>query len=102
LATLGEVCLTLGRTADARRHLEASLALRRELGDRHGEGWMLAQLARVHDAAGEKGAAAAARAEGARIAEETGDSALANTLSPTLHPGVAQLPHKEAHAPIHH
>ena len=102
LGMLGEVCLALGKTADARRCLEQSLAGRREIGDRRGEGWMLAQLALVHDADGDAAAATAARADAARIAAEIGDSALSNALTGTVHAGVAQLPLKETHAPIHH
>lgn len=102
LATLGDVCLAIGRTADARRHVEGSLAIRRELGDRRGEGWMLAQLARVLDAAGTREEAAGARASAMRIAEETKDTALSDTLLRAVHAGIAQLPLKESHAPLHH
>jgi tetratricopeptide (TPR) repeat protein len=102
LATLADVCLAIGRTAEARRHVEASLAARREIGDRRGEGWMLAQLARVLDAAGARDEAAAARASARRIAEETTDAALSDTLMRAVHAGVAQLPLKESHAPLHH
>ena len=102
LATLGDVCLAIGRTAEARGHVEASLAARRELGDRRGEGWMLAQLARVLDTAGSRDEATAARASAMRIAEETTDTALSDTLLRAVHAGVAQLPLKESHAPLHH
>jgi hypothetical protein len=54
------------RLADARRAIEASLAIRRATDDRRGEGWMLERLARIlhaeGDAAGASEAAAAARA----------------------------------------
>ena len=63
---------------------------------------MLAQLARVLDAAGPREEAAGARASAMRIAEETKDTALSDTLLRAVHAGIAQLPLKESHAPLHH
>ena len=50
LALLGEIALELDESADALGCLEAALAIRRELGDVRGEGWMLHLLARTHAA----------------------------------------------------
>jgi tetratricopeptide (TPR) repeat protein len=54
-----------------------SLAIRRELGDRRGEGWMLCGLGRIHLARGEADAARAAANEAAAIARECADAELA-------------------------
>ncbi|HEX2780088.1 MAG TPA: tetratricopeptide repeat protein, partial [Gemmatimonadaceae bacterium] len=48
LALLGEIALDLDEWNDALSYLEASLGIRRALGDVRGEGWMLHLLARAH------------------------------------------------------
>ena len=70
--------------------MEASLALRRALDDRRGEGWMLERLGRVRAAQGAHDAARDAGRAASAIAREIGDESLAAaaarlcaTLAPT-------------------
>jgi tetratricopeptide (TPR) repeat protein len=81
LATLGDVCLASGRLDEAQASVEASLALRRELSDRRGEGWMLERLARILVARDLREAAARAAEESAAIAGELDDDALRDVLA---------------------
>ena len=76
LGLLGDVCLGSMRLADACRHVEASLEIRRLLDDRRGEGWMLERLARIHVALGDVPAARDAAQHAARIAMDISDAAL--------------------------
>jgi class 3 adenylate cyclase/tetratricopeptide (TPR) repeat protein len=89
LATLGEVCLASSRLDEARASVEESLALRYELRDRRGEGWMQEHLARIYAAQGAHEAAHIAASAALAIATETGDEALqeaARLQSPSTPP----------------
>ena len=77
LGALSDVLRRLGEADRAIECCEGSLVLRRQLGDRAGEGWMLQRLALAHDADGSTDRASECAAEGARIAAETEDEALA-------------------------
>ena len=83
LAALAEVDLAAGWLDEAQVAAEASLALRRAMGDRSGEGWMLERLARVHLAQGSPDAARAA----ARAAQDVAYA----TQDPELQAAVAAL-----------
>ena len=76
LGLLGDVCLAVGRLADARAHVEGSLEIRRLLEDRRGEGWMLERLARIHRAEGNGASAVAAADRAAAIADDIRDAQL--------------------------
>ncbi|HYW50506.1 MAG TPA: tetratricopeptide repeat protein [Gemmatimonadaceae bacterium] len=80
-ALLGDVCLAAGRLDEARMHVERSQALRQQLGDRRGEGWMLERLARIDVARGDPDSAVRCALEGARFAVEVGDVALERALA---------------------
>ncbi len=58
------------------QYFEQSLELRRALGDRGGEGWMLIRIAETRAALGNEAAAREAGSAASRIAAETGDAAL--------------------------
>ena len=77
---LGALTDVLRRLGEADRAIdcgEASLRLRREQGDRLGEGWMLQRLALAHVADGSVERARECVSEAARLAEELGDHELA-------------------------
>ncbi len=80
LGLLGEVCLGSGRLDEGLRSLEASIDLRRQLGDRRGEGWMLERLARVSAAKGDLASARASAVAAHRIAGEVEDDALRTAI----------------------
>jgi hypothetical protein len=67
----------LGEADRAIECCEGSLDLRRQCGDRAGEGWMLQRLALAHGAGGGADRASECAAEAARIAVETEDEELA-------------------------
>jgi hypothetical protein len=74
LAELWEERSELDRAHDC---YARSLALRRALHDRRGEGWMLCGLARIHLARGDADAARATAADAAAIARACDDAGLA-------------------------
>ncbi|HET7274466.1 MAG TPA: tetratricopeptide repeat protein, partial [Longimicrobiaceae bacterium] len=70
LAALGDISMELGDPQTAEYHYKQSLELRRRIGDRRGEGWMLYKLARNNtDGNGTRELAARA----SHIAERCGD-----------------------------
>jgi tetratricopeptide (TPR) repeat protein len=76
LAAMGDVSLDLGDREQAVRHYQASLDLRREIGDRRGEGWMLHALSRAYAAGNLWMQARECAAQAAAIADECGDEEL--------------------------
>ena len=79
LASLAELREEAGDIDAACQHYEESLDLRRELGDRRGEAWMLLHVARVHDALGTPGTGARCE-QVARLAAECDDPDLMKAL----------------------
>jgi tetratricopeptide (TPR) repeat protein len=77
LGLLAELCEARGDMDRAHDCYAQSLALRRTLKDRRGEGWMLCGLGRVHIARGDAEAARAAELQAAAIATDCNDPALA-------------------------
>jgi len=77
LGALGDVLRRLGDADRAIDCFEASLELRRQTGDRIGEGWMLQRLALAHAAGGAAAGAGECAAGAARIAAETDNEELA-------------------------
>jgi class 3 adenylate cyclase/tetratricopeptide (TPR) repeat protein len=75
LAALGDLSARSGDRGTAGRHYGRSLEIRRRIGDRRGEGWMLYELAR-NEGAGARAGEWTARAS--RIAEGCGDHELAD------------------------
>lgn len=73
LSCLGDACLAEGDVGEAARCYGDSLAIRRRIGDRRGEGWVLHQLARTAEARGEQINANGLRRDARHIAVETGD-----------------------------
>src|SRR5262249_48344881 len=69
-AVLGEVYSEAGNQEQAAQSFRASLTIRREIGDRIGEGWMLYHLARVSVSLLEKSQALEYFSEAVRIANE--------------------------------
>lgn len=86
LAILGDVHAAQGDVAAARRCYLASLALRRALADRRGEGWMLQKLAAVAVTDGDIEAAQVEGAAAAEIATALGDAELAGACARILSP----------------
>lgn len=76
LAALGDVACETGRFDAALAQFDASLAIRRQIDDRRGEGWMLHHLARTRGRTGDASGAEALFGEAERIADECGDAAL--------------------------
>jgi tetratricopeptide (TPR) repeat protein len=76
LAALGQVHREEGTLDRAVQCFEQSREIRRAVGDRIGEGWMLHHLAEVKIALEEPAAARDAAASAARIAAESGDADL--------------------------
>jgi tetratricopeptide (TPR) repeat protein len=76
LAALGDLHRESAELSAAERDYRRSLQLRRALGDRRGEGWMLAQLAQLELAQGRADRARDLAGEAAAIAAECGDDAL--------------------------
>ena len=76
LAVLGDVHLACKRYDDASQCYEASLAIRRAIGDRRGEGWMLHNLANAHDREGRTAVARELVLQAAAIATEQSDAEL--------------------------
>jgi tetratricopeptide (TPR) repeat protein len=76
LAALGDVAHETGRFDAALAHFDASLAIRRQIDDRRGEGWMLHHLARTRARMGDASGAEALFGEARRIAAECGDATL--------------------------
>ncbi|HYW32846.1 MAG TPA: BREX system ATP-binding domain-containing protein, partial [Gemmatimonas sp.] len=104
LAALAEVCIGRGRVDDAIVHLTASLAFRRLLDDRRGEGWMQQRLAVAYGMnATTMSQAAVARDEALRIASEIDDSALQEAVQ-QLGPPQFTSPTSvnQANAALHH
>ena len=77
LGLLGELWESRGDMERALECYTQSLALRRTLEDRRGEGWMLCGIARVHGARGDADAARAAALEAAALAADLDDTELA-------------------------
>jgi tetratricopeptide (TPR) repeat protein len=73
---MGDVYSDLGEHDQALRHYHASLDLRREIGDRRGEGWMLHALALAYAAQNLYTQASACAAQALAIAEEGTDEDL--------------------------
>lgn len=65
----------------AKASYEASLEIRRELGDRRGEGWMLYRLALVSSAMRDQERAHKLRDDALRCAEASGDAELAQSCA---------------------
>jgi pimeloyl-ACP methyl ester carboxylesterase/tetratricopeptide (TPR) repeat protein/class 3 adenylate cyclase len=76
LAVLGELEHENREYEAAVEHLEASLAIRRDLGDRSGMGWMLYRMARANSELGSVTAARGLAASATEIAEELADREL--------------------------
>jgi serine/threonine protein kinase/tetratricopeptide (TPR) repeat protein len=76
LGSLGDAHLADGEAEAAIDHYDASLDIRRRIGDRRGEGWMLHHRARAAGIAGDEDSATAFRQEALRIAETIGDEEL--------------------------
>jgi tetratricopeptide (TPR) repeat protein/class 3 adenylate cyclase len=76
LATLGDLSDEAGSSTEAQEYYIASLKIRRAIGDRKGEGWMLHHVARVLVSKGEQEEGAVRLREAVAIATETGDQAL--------------------------
>ena len=76
MAVLGDVHFAMDNLSKALDHYQASLDLRRRIGDRTGEGWMLYRLSQV--CAGQEMAdlAASYAHEATQIAEEIDDTEL--------------------------
>ncbi len=86
LASLGD-CYLDGREFDgAESCFQQSLRIRRELGDRRGEGWMLHRLASAYRKRGDKEAAAAMFSKAADLGEEhsIGDLSLVCSQEPEV------------------
>lgn len=75
-AALGDLHLEAGELDQARTCYESSLGLRREIGDRRGEGWMLYGLAQVDRSSGAVELARDRASEACKIAEECDDEEL--------------------------
>jgi tetratricopeptide (TPR) repeat protein len=73
---MGDVYRDQGEYAQALYHYRASLELRRDIGDRQGEGWMLHALALVHAAQKVYAQAHDCVAQALAIAEEGADEEL--------------------------
>jgi len=100
LAGIGDVYRERGEYAKAATHYRHSLDIRREIGDRTGEGWMLHHLAMTGSANGQAGQSREWATEASRIAEREGDSELERACEDLLrtctdHPG-------GQHATIHY
>ena len=76
LAALGQLCRIEARPERAVEYFERSLALRRTVGDRIGEGWMLHRLAEARTTLGEPDSAREAATAAARVAAESQDATL--------------------------
>jgi len=85
-AALGDVLLARGAHEAAAVRYEASLALRRQVGDRRGEGWMLHHVARACGRAGDDARARESAAAAAAIAVELDDTALSASCAAILAP----------------
>ncbi len=85
-AALGDVLLARGANEAAALRYEASLALRRQIGDRRGEGWMLHHIARACARAGDGARARESAEAAASIAVELGDAALSAAVAAILSP----------------
>lgn len=70
---MGEAYTAMGDQEKATKCYETSLEIRRELGDRRGEGWMLYHLARLNASRGANEQAREQMAEAASIAAEVED-----------------------------
>jgi tetratricopeptide (TPR) repeat protein/class 3 adenylate cyclase len=76
LAAIGDVYHDKGDYPEAISHYQRSLEIRREMGDRPGEGWMLHHLATAQFSDGRKGDARACLAQASQIAEHLNDKDL--------------------------
>jgi tetratricopeptide (TPR) repeat protein len=76
LAAIGDVYRERGDCVEAATHYRRSLEIRREIGDRLGEGWMLHRLAAAESSNGQTPQTRQWAAEASRIAESEGDSEL--------------------------
>ena len=81
LGTLADVCLASGRLEEALASVDRSIALRRTIGDRRGEGWMCERRARVLLARGVVDEARQAAAAAAAVAREVADDALSAAVA---------------------
>lgn len=100
LATIGDVYHERGACAEAVTHYRQSLDIRREIGDRHGEGWMLHHLAVTGFSSGHTDHVGEWVAEALRIAESEGDSELLQACEDLLRT-FTDKPGGQ-HATIHH
>ncbi len=73
---MGEVYAAIGDQEKATKCYETSLEIRRELGDRRGEGWMLYHLAKLNSSQGADNQAREQIAEAGLIAAEVDDADL--------------------------
>src|SRR5262249_19741794 len=76
LTLLGDVQRAEGATGDARESYEASLSVRRAIGDHRGEGWVLQKLAALAFATKDRDRAELLRTDALRVAESCADAAL--------------------------
>ena len=76
LAAMGDVYCDLGEPEQALERYQASLDIRREIGDQRGEGWMLHALAKVHAAQGRITQAGDCTEQATAIAQASGDEDL--------------------------
>ncbi|QJR37838.1 serine/threonine-protein kinase PknK [Gemmatimonas groenlandica] len=72
LSALADVCIGRGQYLEAFEHLHPAMHIRRALGDRRGEGWLLEKMARAHSALGNSAEAAEAACAAEVIAQDVG------------------------------
>lgn len=70
LSALADVCIGRGQYLDAFEYLHQAMHIRRALGDRRGEGWLLEKMARAHSALGNSAEAAEAACAAEAIAQD--------------------------------
>jgi tetratricopeptide (TPR) repeat protein len=81
LAALGKISDEARSLDNAREYYNASLEIRREIGDRKGEGWMSHHLARILFSLGGEAQAVPLLNHATAIAAETGDKQLGEACS---------------------
>jgi len=100
LAAIGDVYRERGEGVEAVTHYRRSLDIRREIGDRRGEGWMLHRLALIESSSGRRDNVRTWAAEASRIAEIEGDRELLQACEEVLRTCIDNPGGQ--HATIHH